>query len=289
MEAAMEGVGLVDWLLWVGGALGVILVLLLPIELWSLRRQGRLDRARVREMLASASPLIPTLLTSGLAAAWVNGLFGTFARLAPWKLPVNPLTVALALLGADFLYYWDHRAAHGCRLYWSLTHSVHHTSPQYDQTTGLRVSALEALFTPWFCLPLVLAGFDPLLVGASLFFVVGYQQWIHTELVGPLKWLDGWLNTPANHRVHHATQPQYIDKNFGAVTVIWDRLFGTWQPEVERPSYGVTHPIGSSHVVDVHVHEARRLFRELGQTRGWAARARLLWSTAAQRPASTTR
>jgi sterol desaturase/sphingolipid hydroxylase (fatty acid hydroxylase superfamily) len=279
----------VDWLMWVGGALGGVLVVMLPIELVSLHRQGKLDRARVREMLASASPFVPTILTSGLAAAWVGWLFGTFAQLAPWKLPVNPLTVALALLGADFLYYWDHRAAHGCRLYWALTHSVHHTSPQYDQTTGLRVSALDALFTPWFYVPLVLLGFDPLLVGASLFFVVGYQQWIHTELVGRLGWLDGWLNTPANHRVHHATQPNYIDKNFGAVTVIWDRLFGTWEPEREKPSYGVTHPIGSSHVVDVHVHEARRLWRELRDTPGFSARLRLLWSTAAQRPASTTR
>jgi len=134
----MDAVNPTTILAWAGSLLGASIALLLPWELWRLHRQQRLDSARLREMPASACPLLPTLLLGGVVTAFITALFAFAASLAPWKLPVNGWSAALALVMVDFLYYWDHRVAHRNRSYWALAHSVHHSSPQYDQTTGLR-------------------------------------------------------------------------------------------------------------------------------------------------------
>lgn len=257
---------------------GAAIVLFLPWELWRLRRAGRLDRARVREMLASASPLVPTILVGGLVTAFVLGLYGAVAALVPWSIPTNGLTALLALLAVDFMYYWDHRMAHRNRAYWAVSHSVHHSSPAYDQTTGLRVSFIDGFISPWFYVPVVAVGFDPLLVAACLALIIGWQQWLHTEAIGRLPWLDGWLNTPSNHRAHHGVQARYQDKNYGAILIVWDRLLGTWAPESEEEPvrYGITHPIDSTNPVDVHLCEAKRLWRDLAATPRWRDRLRRL-------------
>jgi sterol desaturase/sphingolipid hydroxylase (fatty acid hydroxylase superfamily) len=262
-----------------GAAAGAIaLITLLPLEVWRRHRRGGLTRAVVKEMLASASPYLPLLLTSGGIVAYVTLLFGAAAAISPWAIPTTPWTAALAVLAVDFVYYWDHRCSHRVRLLWAVAHSVHHSSPQYDQTVGLRITFLDGYLTLWLYAPLVLLGFEPLLIVAAFGVILGYQQWIHTETIGRLRWLDGWLNTPSNHRVHHGAQPQYLDKNFGAILMIWDRLFGTYQREGEPVRYGLTHPICSSHPWAVHFHEVGRLWRELGQTPGLGRRVRLLFS-----------
>jgi sterol desaturase/sphingolipid hydroxylase (fatty acid hydroxylase superfamily) len=155
---------------------------------------------------------------------------------------------------------------------------VHHSSPQYDQTVGLRITFLDGFVTIWFYVPLVLLGFSPALIAASFGLILGYQQWIHTETIGRLPWLDGWLNTPSNHRVHHGIQPHYLDRNYGAILMVWDRMFGTYQREDVPVRYGLTHPIGSSNPIAVHFCELGRLWRELKRTPGLAARLRLLVS-----------
>lgn len=258
-------------------ALSAAIVAMLPIELWRLWRRGRLDRSRFLEMLASSSPLLPTLAVGGVVSAFIVALFGLAAGLAPWSIPVTWWSALLVLLAVDFMYYWDHRVGHENRLVWAVAHSVHHSSPQFDQTTALRVSFVDGFTSPWFYVPVLLIGFDPHLVAACFLFILGYQQWLHTELIGKLPWLDGWLNTPSNHRVHHGVQPQYQDRNYGAVLMVWDRLFGTYASEDAPVRYGVTHPIGSSNPVRVHVHEARRLWRDLRGTPRWSDRLRRLW------------
>jgi sterol desaturase/sphingolipid hydroxylase (fatty acid hydroxylase superfamily) len=253
---------------------GAAIVVFLPWELLRLRRAGRMDRARVREMLASASPLLPTLLLGGVVTTFVLGLYAGVGALVPWSIPTNGFTALLALLAVDFMYYWDHRTAHRNRAYWAISHSVHHSSPAYDQTTGLRVSFIDGFISPWFYVPVVAAGFDPLLVAACLALVIGWQQWLHTEAIDRLPWLDPWLNTPSNHRAHHGVQAQYQDINFGAILMVWDRLFGTHRPEGkdEPVRYGITHPIHSTHPIDVHLCEAKRLWRDLAATPRWRDR-----------------
>jgi sterol desaturase/sphingolipid hydroxylase (fatty acid hydroxylase superfamily) len=260
---------LIEWLGLAGSLLSALIVVLLPAEIWQRWRSGRLSRAVVLEMLASASPLIPTVLLGGVVLAFIFMLYAFCAQWAPWQIPTNAWTAVAAVLLVDFLYYWDHRSAHRFRPYWALAHSVHHSSSQYDQTIGLRISFVDGFISPWFYVPAVLIGFDPLLVFAALGLILGYQQWIHTETVGKLRWFDEWLNTPANHRVHHGVQAQYIDKNFGAVLILWDRLFGTYEPEVEPVQYGLSKPIGSSNPWQVHTKELTRLLADLRQASDW--------------------
>lgn len=258
-------------------ALSALFVVFLPLETWRRHRAGRLDRRSVREMLASASPLLPTLLAGPLVLAFIAALYGLAHALTPLRLPVDWGTAALALLLVDFLYYWDHRAAHRVRAYWAIGHSVHHSSWQYDQTTAFRISFVDGFISPWFYLPAVLLGFHPMLVVACLGLVLAYQQWLHTESVGRLGWLDAIFNTPSNHRAHHAVQPQYIDRNYGAVLIVWDRLFGTYVREDEAPIYGLTEQIGSAHPWRVHAAEALKLWRDLRRTPRWRDRWRMLW------------
>lgn len=257
--------------------LSALFVVFLPLETWRRHRAGRLDRRSVREMLASASPLLPTLLAGPLVLAFIAALYGLAHALTPLRLPVDWGTAALALLLVDFLYYWDHRAAHRVRAYWAIGHSVHHSSWQYDQTTAFRISFVDGFISPWFYLPAVLLGFHPMLVVACLGLVLAYQQWLHTESVGRLGWLDAIFNTPSNHRAHHAVQPQYIDRNYGAVLIVWDRLFGTYVREDEAPVYGLTEQIGSAHPWRVHAAEALKLWRDLRRTPRWRDRWRMLW------------
>lgn len=257
-------------------AASALIVVLLPLECWRYWRQGRLDRAHVGEMLASASPLVPTVLAAPLVTAFIAALWGGAARIAPWPIPTTWWSALLALIAVDFLYYWDHRVAHRVRLVWAVAHSVHHSSPLYNQAVGLRVSVVDGFTSPWFYLPAVLAGFDPLLVAGAFGVILAYQQWLHTETVGRLPWFDGWLNTPSNHRVHHGVQPAYIDRNYGAVLMLWDRIFGTYAAEDEPVRYGLTQPIASRHPLRVHTAEAMKLWRDLRAVRGWRARWRLL-------------
>jgi sterol desaturase/sphingolipid hydroxylase (fatty acid hydroxylase superfamily) len=257
-------------------ALSALFVVFLPLELWRRYRAGRLDRHSVREMLASASPLLPTLLAGPLVLAFIAGLYTMAYAITPLRLPTTWGTAALALLLVDFLYYWDHRAAHRVRAYWAIAHSVHHSSWQYDQTTAFRISFVDGFTSPWFYVPAVLLGFHPMLVAACLGLILAYQQWLHTETVGRLGWLDAVFNTPSNHRAHHAIQPQYIDRNYGAVLMVWDRLFGTYVRENDTPVYGLTEQIGSAHPWRVHAAEALKLWRDLKQARNWRTRWALL-------------
>jgi sterol desaturase/sphingolipid hydroxylase (fatty acid hydroxylase superfamily) len=257
-------------------AASALAVPLLPLECWRYWRQRRLGREHVREMLASASPLVPTLLTAPVVTAFIVFLFGTAAGLAPWSIPTTWWSALLALLAVDFMYYWDHRVAHRVRLIWAIAHSVHHSSPLYNQTVGLRISFVDGFTSPWFYVPVILVGFDPLLVAGAFGVILGYQQWLHTETVGKLRWLDGWLNTPSNHRVHHGVQPQYIDRNYGAVLMLWDRLFGTYAEEDEAARYGLTQPIDTHHPLRIHTAEALKLWHDVRAARDWRDRLRLL-------------
>lgn len=256
------------------GALSAAIVVMLPIELWYRRRT--LNRAALKEMAASAGVLLPALATSGVVIAFVTALMATANILTPWGIPTTWWSALLCLLLVDFLFYWDHRIAHQVRSIWAVSHSVHHSSHQFDQTTGLRVSFADGFISPWFYLPAVLIGFDPLLVAASFALMVGYQQWLHSETIGRLGWFDRVFNSPANHRVHHGSQEHYLDKNYGGILIVWDRLFGTWEPEGEQPIYGLTTPIGSSHLWTVHTAEIATLCRDLKAAGSWRDRLRLL-------------
>jgi hypothetical protein len=147
-------------------------------------------------------------------------------------------------VGVDFLYYWWHRLSHEVNIMWA-AHSVHHQSEDYNFAVAIRQAFLTSYTHPPFYVPLALLGVPPVVFATASGISTLYQFWIHTELVGKLGWLEEWLNTPSHHRVHHAINPQYLDRNHGAILIVWDRLFGTFAREEEPCVYGLVKPLDS--------------------------------------------
>ncbi|MDH5366886.1 MAG: sterol desaturase family protein [Cyclobacteriaceae bacterium] len=150
----------------------------------------------------------------------------------------------LLFIGVDFLYYWAHRVSHEVNLFWG-GHVVHHQSEDYNLSVAIRQSTFQVVWTFFFYIPLAILGFNTI----DFVFIMGlnliYQFWIHTETIGKMGWFEIVFNTPSHHRVHHGRNPKYIDRNHAGVFIIWDKMFGTFQKEEERPTYGITKPLNS--------------------------------------------
>ncbi len=188
------------------------------------------------------------------------------------------LTFIAVFIGKDFFYYWYHRLSHEISLFWG-GHSVHHQSEDYNLSVALRQSSTDFLWSFSFYLPLALAGFDPtqyvLVSGLNLL----YQFWIHTEHIDKLpRWFEAVFNTPSHHRVHHARNPKYIDKNYAGVFIVWDKFFGTFVEEKERPTYGITKPLNSWNPVYANFAHYIDLYHCLKKTRSPGDALRVLFS-----------
>lgn len=194
-------------------------------------------------------------------AIFVVGIFAS-EKLAVSEVSLSWWSWLLAVLLADLTYYWMHRCEHRVRLLWTY-HSVHHSSPEFNFSTALRLAWVEALFTWIFFVPMVVIGFDPAQVIGALAVVIAYQSWIHTEKLGKVRILDAVLNTPSNHRVHHGRNRIYLDKNFGGILIIWDKLFGTYAPETEEVLFGTTKPVGSSNPFVINFSETALMLKEV--------------------------
>jgi alkylglycerol monooxygenase len=184
--------------------------------------------------------------------------------------------LALVLL-VDLAYYWAHRMSHEVNLFWG-GHVVHHQSEEYNLSVALRQSSLQVLWTFAFNLPLALVGFHT----TDFVFISAlntlYQFWIHTEAINKLpRWIELIFNTPSHHRVHHGRNPKYIDKNHAGALIIWDRMFGTFQPEEERPTYGITKPINSWNPVFANVSHYVEMTKDLKNIPRWSDRFRYLF------------
>ena len=172
----------------------------------------------------------------------------------------------------DFAYYVFHRAAHRVRWFWA-SHVIHHSSQHYNLSTALRQTWTGFFSLAFiFRLPLFLVGFPP----AMVFFCVGlnliYQFWIHTEMVGRMpRWFEAVMNTPSHHRVHHAVNPRYLDRNYAGVFIVWDRMFGSFEPERDDdpPRYGIVRQLGSFNILWAAFHEWIGIARDLWRAPGW--------------------
>lgn len=221
--------------------------LLIGVELIADRLRGT-SSYRTADTLNSLSAGVLST-TSGLLTKVVGLLTYTFAwqHLALFGMSASSLWVwLLAFVFYDFCYYWNHRLGHERNVLWA-AHSVHHQSEEYNLSTALRQTSTGFLFGWIFYLPMAIAGVPPL-----VFFTVGalnllYQFWVHTRHVPKLGWLEWIFITPSNHRVHHAQNPVYMDRNYGGVFILWDRLFGTFQEELDEEPviFGVTTPLAS--------------------------------------------
>lgn len=221
------------------------------------------------------------LLKLGIAGA-VFGAVREPLGLSP--LPADSVWVwVAAFVGYDFCYYWSHRFGHQWRLFWA-SHVAHHQSEEFNLSTALRQTSTGSTFV--FYLPLYLAGMPTEVVVTVGSLNLIYQFCVHTEHVpalGPVEWL---LVTPSNHRVHHARNPEYIDRNYGGVFIVWDRLFGTFK--AERPEspcvYGITEPLASWNPLWANLHVWIQTARDSWRTRRWRDKLRLWFSSPAWYP-----
>ncbi len=182
------------------------------------------------------------------AYAWV------FAHLAPARFDVTPLSVLGCFLALDFVYYWAHRFSHEWNFLWG-GHIVHHSSDRMNIAIGFRQPWFHHLPGFVFFLPVAMLGFTPVVFWTIIGFMRLYPLCLHTEAIGRMPaWYEAVFNTPSHHRVHHGRDAKYCGKNYGAILIVWDRLFGTFQVEEERPAYGIEMPLKSSNPLWANVH-----------------------------------
>jgi len=214
-------------------------------------------------------------------------VYAALYELTPLRLdPSHWWFWVLLFLADDLAYYWFHRVSHESRVFWA-SHVVHHSSQHYNLSTALRQTWVPMTYLP-FWLPLLLLGFAPWMVLLAQSWSLIYQFFLHTERVGRLpRPLEAVLNTPSHHRVHHGANEQYLDRNYGGILVVWDRLFRSFEPEGERVQYGLTTNLRTFNPVKVAFHEYGALWRDLRSARSWRVRWNLLLRGPGYKPPPT--
>ena len=253
-------------------------LLLIGVELLAARARRR-SVYRLKDALADLGCGVGqqvVLVFAGAALLAAYAWLFRHARLVGFA-PGSPWPWIVAFVFVDVAYYWWHRLSHEVNLLWA-AHAVHHQSEDYNLAVALRQSILTSFTSLPFYLPMAFLGVPTAVYATSVALSTLYQFWIHTELVGRLGPLERVLNTPSHHRVHHAVNPQYLDKNYGAILIVWDRLFGTFREEREPPVYGTTKPIASFNPAWAQVQtwfeiaeKARALPRRRDRLRLWLA------------------
>lgn len=225
----------------------------LVLESWVARRRGR-DTYRFEESIANLGGSTLFRLGSALLFPLGLALYAGLHRHRFLDLPASSaITWIVAFVGVDLAHYCWHRLSHTVNFLWAM-HGVHHQSEDLNFAAALRNFALDGIVRRAFQLPLALLGVPPVAVIAMDVLSVAYQIFVHTEQVDRLGPLEGVLNTPSSHRVHHGVNPRYLDKNYGGILALWDRLFGSYEPESERPVYGIVEPLRSFDPVRAQFH-----------------------------------
>lgn len=186
------------------------------------------------------------------------------------------LAWAFLVIADDFIYYWQHRINHRVRIFWA-AHVVHHSSQRYNLSTALRQPWADFFLGVVLSTPLFLLGFTPAQWAVVHGFNLIYQFWIHTEVIDKL-WrpIELVFNTPSHHRVHHGTNSAYLDKNYGGILIVFDRMFGTFEAEGERVVYGLTKNISTYNPLRVFAHEYAAIGRDLQAADSWGERSRIV-------------
>ncbi|MEM9168262.1 MAG: sterol desaturase family protein [Pseudomonadota bacterium] len=246
----------------------VALALIVAEALWR-RRAGARDDAR-GEAAASFGVYVGKIVAGGATVALIAPIYAAVWAIAPLQLPTDDWRVwVVGFVVVEFVYYWQHRFSHTVRWLWA-THNVHHSSGVFAFPAAIRLGWTNAVSGGWlfFTLP-IFAGFHPLVVTILVVVSLRYQFFLHTELIGKLGVLEEIFNTPSHHRVHHASNPDCLDKNFGGVLIVFDRLFGTFRRESDGDAlrYGLTEPIASKNPFIICLREWARLARDVAASR----------------------
>jgi len=250
---------------------------LIGIELWVARRRKRTDIYRVTDAINDLSCGITQQMVVLFASSTVIGVYvwGYEHRLVTWENKVAPWVIAF--FGVDFLFYWWHRFSHENNFLWA-GHVVHHQSEDYNLAVALRQAVATSFTTVPFYLTLSFLGVPPLIVAAQVSFSTLYQFWIHTQLIKKLpRVIEFVFNTPSHHRVHHAINPEYLDKNYGAILILWDRIFGTYEDENAEAVYGITRPLASFDPLWAQLHYWVELVQLTWQAPRWRDKFLVWW------------
>ncbi|WP_215222925.1 sterol desaturase family protein [Echinicola shivajiensis] len=259
---SLEDIGANDWpniILWAAPVMFALV-----FAEWGLSIYKNRDSYDGKDFLAASSI---GLINVGISAIIKVALFSAvlfFWNIVPWKIPPTWWSFIPCFIAIDFARYWAHRIAHEQRFWWA-THVTHHNSNKYNFSVSFRLSWTQHIKFIFF-IPVVMIGFDPFVFFICHQIAVLYQFWIHTEYIhklpAPIEYI---FTTPSHHRVHHASDEHYLDKNYGSTFIIWDRIFGTFMPEAERPNYGITKPVTSYNPVYLVFHEWYDIVKDLKQ------------------------
>lgn len=250
----------------------------LGLEAWLVTRQQRKEGSKTQLAGVTLKDSLASL-SMGLGFLGINALlqllpFAGLAWLYQYRLfDIEPVWWAwvLLLFAEDFCYYWFHRLHHEVRVLWA-AHVNHHSSTHYNLTTALRQSWTTPLTGFIFWAPLPLLGFPVSMILIQKSISLLYQYWLHTELIGRLGWFESVFNTPSHHRVHHGRNPLYLDRNHAGIFIIWDKLFGTFEPEAERVDYGLTTNIHTYNPVRIAFHEWASVLHDAWNAQTWRGR-----------------
>ena len=247
---------------------GIVIALsLLTVELIVSTVKGR----RVYSLADTLTNLSCGMLERSFDVFWAVMLFFVFnyiyINIAPWQITPSIITWIIALLVTDLLAYWHHRLCHEINFLWA-AHIVHHQSEELNISTVFRVSFFAVITRSFFFIWMPFLGFDPLTIASTAIALGIYQFLTHSRLVGKLGFLEIFMTTPSHHRVHHARNPKYLDKNYGHIFIFWDKLFGTFMAEEEEPDYGITSGFESSNAFTAQFTYWKNLFTRASLTKG---------------------
>ncbi len=258
---------------WILLAMAPLFLGLIAVEAWYWRRRGQPIYSGI-DTLSNAGLALLHQVADALAWLLVIGLFHAVYQYRLFDLPpASVWTIALLFVAQDFAYYWFHRAHHRVRWMWA-SHVVHHSSERLNLSTAFRQSLTYPISGMWlFWLPLAWIGFDPTHIVAVVAINLGFQFFVHTQAVGRLGWLEQVFNTPSHHRVHHARNRRYIDRNYAGVLIVWDKLFGTFEPERDDDpcEYGIVGQVHGHNPLRLTFHEWIAMFRDAARADGLRA------------------
>ncbi len=242
-----------------------VFVASVALEWWAVKTGRAKGRYETRDAITSMAMGLGNVAVNAITAGIFTAMMMAFWPYRIADVPVAVWSFVVVFILYDFVYYWKHRFAHRVRWWW-MEHVTHHSSTHYNLSTALR--------QPWFGPltglvlvggPMVLLGFHPSFIAFAAGLNLVYQFWIHTEAIGRMpRWFEAIFNTPSHHRVHHATNPRYLDANYAGVFIIWDKMFATFVPELDRdpPVYGIVKPLTTNNPILVAYHEFASLLAD---------------------------
>lgn len=260
----------------------IILIALSPIFIMCILYEFLKHRQHyvVKDSLANTALALMHQGADAIALFFLMPFFYWLYTFRLFDIELGLLSLFGAFLLQDFLYYWFHRASHHIHWLWA-AHVVHHSSTEMNFSTAFRQSIMYPIAGMWlFWMPMILVGFDPKIVFTIVALNLAFQFFVHTKIIGKLGVLENVFNTPSTHRVHHAVNPGYLDKNFAGVLVIWDRIFGTYVEEQDdKPCrYGIVGQIDTFNPIKISFHQWLYMFKTLVKTKGLKSKMGVLFS-----------